>query len=63
MEAFLGRVEGVLVEENRDGHWRGYTRGYIDTVLEGGNGIIAGDEIPVRIAGVSGDHLEGVKDG
>lgn len=63
MEAFLGRVEGVLVEENRNGHWRGYTRGYIDTVLEGGNGIAAGDEVPVRIADVFGDHLEGVKDG
>jgi len=63
METFIGREEGVLVEENRDGHWRGYTRGYIDTVLEGGNEITAGDEVTVRIAGVSGDHLEGVRDG
>jgi len=62
MEVFLGRVEGVLVEEKRDGHWRGYTRGYIDTVLEGGNGIIAGAEVAARITGVSEDHLEGVKD-
>jgi len=63
MEALLGHVEGVLVEENRDGHWRGYTRGYIDTVLESGNEITAGDVVTVRIAGVSRDHLEGVKDG
>jgi len=63
MTAFLGSVGGVLVEEKKDGRWRGYTRGYIDTVLEGENGITAGDEITVRITGVSGNYLKGVKDG
>ena len=63
MKAFLGREEQVLIEEARDGHWRGYTRGYIDTVLKGGNGIVTGDEVIVRITGVTGDHLKGEKDG
>lgn len=58
---FLGKAEEILVEENRDGRWRGYTRGYIDVDLLGADEITIGKEVCVRIADIVDDHLEGIK--
>jgi len=60
-DAFLGQEEDVLVEEKRDGHWRGYTRGYVDTVLASEDGISVGDEIRIRVLRANDACLEGVK--
>lgn len=61
-DAFLGQEEDVLVEEKRDGRWRGYTRGYVDTVFVSEEGISVGDEIRIRIVRANDAYLEGVKD-
>lgn len=60
-DAFLGQEEDVLVEEKRDGYWRGYTRGYVDTVLVSEDGISVGDEIRIRVVRANDAYLEGVK--
>lgn len=61
-ERLLGRKEEVLIEEKRNGKWRGYTRGYIDTYLLAGDGFSLGNEVEVRIARATEDHLEGVRE-
>ena len=52
--------EEVLIEEKRGDFARGYTRGYINTVVSGEKGTAVGDEIAVRITRASCDRLEGI---
>lgn len=59
-QRFLGSKEEVLIEERRDGKWRGYTQGYIDTYLLKGDGVAAGDEVTVKIEKATDCYLEGV---
>ena len=56
----IGTTQDILVEEQRDNHWRGYTSDYIPVHFKGPSGVPLGIEHPVRITGVAGDHLEGV---
>lgn len=56
----LGSEEEVLIEERRDGKWRGYTHGYIDTYLLKGDGVAAGDEVTVKVEKATDCYLEGV---
>ncbi|RLE37143.1 tRNA (N(6)-L-threonylcarbamoyladenosine(37)-C(2))-methylthiotransferase MtaB [Candidatus Acetothermia bacterium] len=60
LERFVGKEEPVLIEERKDGAWRGYTRGYIDTYVTGEFPV--GSEVPVRITDVRTGHLQGVKE-
>ncbi len=60
LSEFVGKKEEVLIEERKDGSWRGYTRGYIDTFVTGD--LAVGDEVHVKITAVLPGHLEGVKE-
>lgn len=60
-EKRIGSCEEVLVEERRGDFARGYTRGYIDTVVRVKGKMNVGDEIAARITRVSCDHLEGIR--
>ena len=59
-EERVGSCEEVLIEERQGDCARGYTRGYIDTVVRGEGKMNVGDEIAARITRASGDHLEGI---
>ena len=59
LERRVGGHAEVLIEEKRGDFARGYSRGYIDTVVHGEKGTAVGDEITVRITGASSDRLEG----
>jgi len=59
-QRFLGSKEDVLIEEKRNGKWRGYTQGYIDTYLLKGDGVATGDEVTVKIEKATDCYLEGV---
>jgi len=59
LSEFVGKEEEVLIEEKRNGAWRGYTRGYIDTSVTGDLGV--GDEVRVRITAALPGRLEGVR--
>ena len=59
-EKFVGKEEKVLIEEKKNGTWRGYTRGYIDTFVNGD--LQAGEEVRVRIAAYLPGHLQGVNE-
>jgi len=61
-EEFLGREERVLVEEKKNGSWRGYTRSYLNTYVLNGAKCRVGEEIAVRIEDTTGDFLKGVKE-
>lgn len=58
-DGLVGGEETVLIEEEKDGRWRGYTRGYIDTHLSAGGTMKPGDEVRVRITGATDNHLLG----
>jgi len=55
-------TQDVLVEENRDSHWRGYTRDYISVHFDRSTDVAVGIERPVRIIAAVADHLKGVDD-
>ena len=57
---FMGKMEQVLIEQKKDGAWRGYTCGYIDTYVVGEFPV--GSEVPVRVTDVRAGHLQGVKE-
>lgn len=56
----IGTTQDVLVEENRDGRWRGYTRDYIPVHFDRSTDAALGEERPVWITVAVADHLEGV---
>ncbi len=58
LAGFMGKNEQVLIEQKKDGVWRGYTRGYIDTYVVGDMAV--GDQVQVRITAVRPGYLEGV---
>ncbi|MCK4356274.1 hypothetical protein KAW44_04255, partial [Candidatus Bipolaricaulota bacterium] len=55
----VGSEQVVLIEEKKDGYFRGYTRGYIDTHLPTGGTMNTGDEARVAITGATDTHLLG----
>ncbi len=55
----VGSEQVVLIEEKKDGYFRGYTRGYIDTHLPTGETMNTGDEVRVAITGATDTHLLG----
>ncbi len=59
LSKFVGQEEEILIEEKKDGAWRGYTRGYIDTFVTGDFAV--GDEVRVKITAAFPGHLEGVR--
>ena len=59
LSRFVGREEEILIEERKDGVWRGYTRGYIDTFVTGDFAV--GNEVRVEITAALPGHLEGVR--
>ena len=50
----------IKIERPEGDFARGYTRGYINTVVSGEKGMAVGDEIAVRITRASCDRLEGI---
>lgn len=59
LSEFIGKEEEVLIEEKKDGAWRGYTRGYIDTFVTGDFAV--GNEVRVKITAAFPGYLEGVR--
>ena len=57
----VGSEQVVLIEEKKDGCFRGYTRGYIDTHLPTGRTMNTGDEVRIAITGATDTHLLGGK--
>ena len=57
---YMGSKRKLLIENRRNGQWRGYTRTYIDTYVRSGNGLCPGAEVDVRIDETSGSSLGGV---
>ncbi|MCK4682340.1 hypothetical protein KAT59_04880, partial [Candidatus Bipolaricaulota bacterium] len=55
----VGSEQVVLIEEKKDGYFRGYTRGYIDTHLPTGGTMNTGDEARIAITGATDTHLLG----
>jgi len=58
----IGSTQDVLVEEGRNGRWHGHTRDYFYVSFDSATAIPLGAERPVRITGVTDNHLEGVSD-
>ncbi len=58
LAGFMGKNEQVLIEQRKDGVWRGYTRGYIDTYVVGD--MTVGEQVQVRITAIRPGCLEGV---
>ncbi|MGB2982982.1 MAG: tRNA (N(6)-L-threonylcarbamoyladenosine(37)-C(2))-methylthiotransferase MtaB [Candidatus Bipolaricaulia bacterium] len=58
----IGTTQDVLVEERRDGRWRGYTRDYIFVSFDSTEEIPVGVTRTVRILATTEDRLEGVDD-
>ena len=55
----VGSEQVVLIEEKKDGYFRGYTRGYIDTHISTGETMDTGDEVRIAITGATDTHLLG----
>jgi len=64
LDSRIGTTHHVLVEERRDGEWRGYTSDYLYVHFASDEEIPAGSLRPVRIVAVAEDqdHLEGMVD-
>ncbi len=58
LAGLMGKNEQVLIEQRKDGVWRGYTRGYIDTYVVGD--AMVGEQVQVRITAIRPGCLEGV---
>ncbi len=58
----IGSSQDVLVEEDREGCWRGYTHDYIYVKFASDQEIPVGSILPIRITGRRGATLEGVND-
>jgi len=58
----IGTTQHVLVEERREGVWRGYTRDYIHVRFTSHEEIPIGCTRPVRVTGAQAEHLEGTDD-
>ena len=58
----IGTTQHVLVEERREGVWRGYTRDYIHVRFTSHEEIPIGSTRPVRVTGAQAEHLEGTDD-
>jgi threonylcarbamoyladenosine tRNA methylthiotransferase MtaB len=56
----IGSIQDVLVEERREGVWRGYTRDYIHVRFISNEEIPVGSTRPVRVTGSAIEHLEGM---
>jgi tRNA A37 methylthiotransferase MiaB len=56
----IGSTQHVLVEERREGVWRGYTRDYIHVRFTSNEEIPIGSARFVRFTGAASEHLEGV---
>ncbi len=61
-DALVGSEQVLLIEEERDGRPRGYTQGYIDTLLPAGSAVRPGDEVRIRITEATDTHLYGVRE-
>ncbi len=55
----VGSEQVVLIEEKKNGYFRGYTRGYIDTHLPAGGAMNTGNEVRIAITGATNTHLLG----
>jgi len=55
----IGSTQDVLVEERREGVWRGYTRDYIRVRFTSTEEIPIGSIRAVRVTGAATEHLEG----
>jgi threonylcarbamoyladenosine tRNA methylthiotransferase MtaB len=58
-DGLVGSEQVVLVEEKKDGYFRGYTRGYIDVHISTEGTINIGDEVRVAITGATDTCLLG----
>lgn len=61
-DSLVGSEQVVLIEEERNGRHRGYTQGYIDTLLPTGSSARPGDEVRIRITEATDTHLYGVRE-
>ena len=59
LDARVGTLQRVLVEEGRDGSVGGYTDHYLFVQIENGDGLVRGDYTDVRIIGRCGGDLIG----
>jgi threonylcarbamoyladenosine tRNA methylthiotransferase MtaB len=58
-DGLIGSEQVVLIEEKKDGYFRGYTRGYIDVHIPTEGTINTGDEVRIAITGATDTCLLG----
>ncbi len=59
-DGLIGTRQKVLIEERRNGRWRGYTCGYVDLHLDEERALTAGQEVATIVTSANVDHIEGV---
>ena len=60
MQTWIGETAPLLVEEETEGCWGGYTPEYLRVTLPPGVSCRSGDILPVRLTGLTDSGLSGV---